>query len=75
MTNRGYRAGPDRGPRRAAANRWIAVCCTAVGVWLLVIAVLYRDWPALAVALAAMCFGVAGLRGTANGRADSGRGQ
>lgn len=61
-----------RGPRDAygagrlrwtePATRWVALGCVAVALWLLVIAVLYRDWLALAVALAAAFFGLAELR-------------
>ncbi len=43
----------------------IAVGCLAVGLWLLVVAVLYSDWLGLAVGLTSVIFGVAQLRSRA----------
>jgi len=50
---------PSRG---LTAVQWLAVGCVAVGVWLLAIAILYTDWPAIALAIVAIVFGVAGVR-------------
>ncbi len=48
--------------RRLTAVKWLAVGCVAVGVWLLAIGILYTDWPAIALAIVAIVFGVAGVR-------------
>lgn len=51
----------DTAGRRLALT-WLAVCCLAVGVWLLVIGVVYASWLAIVVGAAAAVFGVAELR-------------
>ncbi|MGI8694287.1 MAG: hypothetical protein ACR2JK_15545 [Geodermatophilaceae bacterium] len=47
--------------RQLAAAKWRAVSCVAVGVWLLAIGILYTEWPAIALAIVAIVFGVAGV--------------
>lgn len=51
-----------RARRAAVGLRLVTVGCVAVGVWLMVIGVLYTDWLSLAVATASILFGVAELR-------------
>lgn len=53
--------------RRLTAVKWLAVGCVAVGVWLLAIGILYTNWPAIALAIVAIVFGMAGVT-TVTGR-------
>ncbi len=48
--------------RREAAATWLAAGCVAVGLWLLTIGIIYTDLIAVAVALVAIVFGIAGVR-------------
>ncbi len=48
--------------RQLTAVKWLAVSCVAVGVWPLAIGILNTDWPAIALAIVAIVFGVAGVR-------------
>ncbi len=48
--------------RRQTAATWLAVGCVAVGLWLLAIGIIYTDLIAVAVALVAIVFGIAGVR-------------
>lgn len=43
-------------------RRWVALLCLGVGRWLLIVALVYRDWLGGAVAIAALTFGAASIR-------------
>lgn len=48
--------------RLMIARRWTALGCVVACVWLLAVGVVYVSWPAIAVALGSLMFGVYELR-------------
>lgn len=47
---------------RTEALRWLAAACVVVGLWLLIVGIIYRDLLAIALGLCTALLGVTQLR-------------